>query len=47
MVPLPILLDMHTVSIASMLNLNGGINGHWPKNVNCKQTFRETTNSVV
>ena len=27
------------VTIGTMLNLSGGKNGHWLKNVTCKQTF--------
>ena len=33
---------IHMVIIATMLNFNGGNNGHGLKNVTCKQTFSET-----
>ena len=34
-----ILSVIHTVTIDTMLNLNGGNNGHALKNVTCKQTL--------
>ena len=34
-----ILCDLHTITLGTMLNNNGGNNGHGLKNVTCKQTF--------
>ena len=36
MSPSPILSIIHTVTIGTMLNYNGGNNGHGLKNVTCK-----------
>ena len=36
----PILSIIHTVTIGSMLNFNGGNNGLGQKNVTCKQTLK-------
>ena len=38
--PSPNLSVIHTVTIGTMLNLNGGNNGHGLKTVTCKQTLR-------
>ena len=37
--PSPILSVVHTVTVGTMLNLNGGNNGHMLKNVTCEHTF--------
>ena len=37
--PSPILFVIHTIMIGTMLNNNGGNNGHGLKNVTCKQTL--------
>ena len=36
---LPILSIIHTVTVGTMLNSNGGNNGHGFKDVTCKQAF--------
>ena len=38
--PSPILSIIHTVTIDTKLNFNGGSNGNGPKNVTCKQTLK-------
>ena len=40
--PSPILSVIHTVTIATMQNFNGGSNGHGVENVKCKQTLKES-----
>ena len=40
-----ILSIIHTITIGTMRNFNGGNNGHGLKNVTCKQTFTFYTNS--
>ena len=39
MAPSSILSIIHTVTIGTMLNFNGGNKGHGLKNVTCKQTL--------
>ena len=38
---LPFLSIIHTITIGTILNFNGGNNGHGLKNVACKQTFTQ------
>ena len=38
--PLPILSIIHTITIGTMLNFNGGNNGHWLENVMRQQILK-------
>ena len=37
-----ILSVIHTINLGTMLNLNGGNNGHWLINVTRKQIFKRS-----
>ena len=40
--PSSILSVIHTITFGTMLNLNGGNNGHGLINVRCKQIFKRS-----
>ena len=42
----PILSVIHTVAIDTVLNSNGGNNGHGLKTVTCRQTFKAWIKSL-
>ena len=39
--PLPVLSIIHTITIGTMLNFNGGNNGHWLENVMRQQILKD------